>query len=134
MTLTDNIIITKLRHWYQKSLLTSHKHFRLRTIQVSYNSIVNSAECRILCLETTICGQQWLSVTIWRKLLQNRIECLSKLTVSMLLVNHFTSYENVRKCLDDWYVSKERQFFWRGIHQLPDRWEKCIASDGQYFE
>ena len=36
---------------------------------------------------------------------------------------HFSSYENVRKCLDDWFASKERQFFWRGIHQLPDRWE-----------
>ena len=47
---------------------------------------------------------------------------------------HFASYENVRKWLDDWFASKERQFFWRGIHQLPDRWEKCIASDGQYFE
>ena len=35
---------------------------------------------------------------------------------------HFTSYENVRKWLDDWFASKERQFFWRGIHQLPDRW------------
>ena len=23
---------------------------------------------------------------------------------------HFTSYENVRKCLDDWFASKERQF------------------------
>ena len=47
---------------------------------------------------------------------------------------HFTSYENVRKWLEDWFASKERQIFWRGIHQLPDRWEKCIASDGQYFE
>ena len=46
----------------------------------------------------------------------------------------FTSYENVRKWLDDWFAWKERQFSWRGIHQLPDRWEKCIASDGQYFE
>ena len=24
---------------------------------------------------------------------------------------HFTSYENVRKCLDDWFALKERQFF-----------------------
>ena len=46
----------------------------------------------------------------------------------------FTSYENVRKWLDDWFASKEQQFFWRGIHKLPDRWEKCIASNGQYFE
>ena len=47
---------------------------------------------------------------------------------------HFTSYENVRKWLDDWFASKERQFFWLGIHQLPDRWGKCIASDRHYFE
>ena len=47
---------------------------------------------------------------------------------------YFTSYENVRKWLDVWFASKERQFLWSGIHQLPDRWEKCIASDGQYFE
>ncbi|EFN87728.1 hypothetical protein EAI_02656, partial [Harpegnathos saltator] len=32
------------------------------------------------------------------------------------------------------FASKEQQFFWRGIHKLSDRWEKCIASDGQYFE
>jgi len=28
-----------------------------------------------------------------------------------------TSYEDVRKWLDDWFGSKE-QFFWRGIHKL----------------
>ena len=45
MALADNVVITKLRHRCQKSLLTSHKHFRLRTIQISYNSIVcNSVE------------------------------------------------------------------------------------------
>ncbi|QQP56022.1 Transposase [Caligus rogercresseyi] len=35
----------------------------------------------------------------------------------------FTSYEDVRKWLDDWFASKEQQFFWRGIHKLPERWE-----------
>ena len=45
MALADNVVIAKLHHWCQKSLLTSHKHFRLKTIQVSYNSIVcNSVE------------------------------------------------------------------------------------------
>ena len=33
----------------------------------------------------------------------------------------FTSYENVRKWLDDWFASKERQFFWRSIHHPADR-------------
>ncbi|EFN84303.1 Histone-lysine N-methyltransferase SETMAR, partial [Harpegnathos saltator] len=45
----------------------------------------------------------------------------------------FSSYENVRKWLDDWFASKEQQFFSRGIHKLSDVWEKCIASDGQYL-
>ncbi|KAM0728867.1 Mariner Mos1 transposase [Formica fusca] len=51
-----------------------------------------------------------------------------------LAEQHFTSYENVRKWLDDWFASKEQQFFWRGIHKLSERWEKCIASNGQYSE
>ena len=51
-----------------------------------------------------------------------------------LAQQRFTSYENVRKWLDDWFGSKEQQFFWRGIHKLSNRWKKCIATDGQYFE
>ena len=51
-----------------------------------------------------------------------------------LAEQRFTSYENVQKWLDDWFASKEQQFFWSGIHKLAERWEKCIASDGQYFE
>ena len=38
------------------------------------------------------------------------------------------------KWLDDWFGSKEQQFFWRSIHKLSNRWKKCIATDGQYFE
>jgi len=45
------------------------------------------------------------------------------------------SYEDVRICmLNDWFGSKEQQFFWRGIHKLSNRWKKCIATDRQYFE
>ncbi|GFW36390.1 mariner Mos1 transposase [Trichonephila clavipes] len=33
----------------------------------------------------------------------------------------FTSYENVKTWLDDWLASKDRSFFWRGIHKLPER-------------
>ena len=51
-----------------------------------------------------------------------------------LAEQHFNSYENVRKWLDNWFASKEELFFWRGIHTLPERWEKCINSNGDYFE
>ena len=47
---------------------------------------------------------------------------------------HFNSYEDIQKWLDEWFVSKGREFFWRGIHKLPERWEKCVASEGRYFE
>lgn len=51
-----------------------------------------------------------------------------------LAEQRFTSYENVQKWLDDWIASKMQDFFWRGIHKLPERWETCIANDGKYFE
>jgi len=47
---------------------------------------------------------------------------------------HFDSYEDVRKWLDEWFASKDKEFFWRGIHKLLERWEKCIISEGKYFE
>jgi len=40
----------------------------------------------------------------------------------------YDSYENVRKWFDEWFPSKKMEFFWRGIHKLPDRWEKCVVS------
>jgi len=46
---------------------------------------------------------------------------------------HFTSYEDTKNCIDDWIASKNEAFFQRGIHMLPERWEKVIAS-GHYFE
>ena len=50
-----------------------------------------------------------------------------------LAERHFDSYEDVRKWLDE-FASKDEEFFWRDIHKLPERWEKCIVSEGKYFE
>jgi len=47
---------------------------------------------------------------------------------------HFTSYEDIKNCIDDWTASKDEAFFRRSIHMLPERWEKVVASDGHYFE
>jgi len=43
-----------------------------------------------------------------------------------LTQQYFTSYEDVRKWLNDWFGSKKQQ--------LSNRWKKCIATDGQYFK
>jgi len=42
---------------------------------------------------------------------------------------HFTSYEDIKNCID-WIASKDEAFFRRGIHMLLERWEKVVASDG----
>ena len=47
---------------------------------------------------------------------------------------HFQSYEEVQNWIDSWIASTDDQFFQRGIRLLPERWEKVVANDGQYFE
>lgn len=51
-----------------------------------------------------------------------------------LAEQHFGSYEEVEKWLDEWFASKTKSFYWQGIHNLSERWQKCVASDGKYFE
>ncbi|KAG5314416.1 MOS1T transposase, partial [Pseudoatta argentina] len=46
----------------------------------------------------------------------------------------FHSYEEAQKWIDSWIASKDMSFFRRGIHVLPERWEKVVSSDGQYFK
>ncbi|EFN86260.1 Histone-lysine N-methyltransferase SETMAR, partial [Harpegnathos saltator] len=50
-----------------------------------------------------------------------------------LAEQRFTSYENVRKWLDDGFASKEQQFFGVASTNCQTGWEKYIAGDGQYF-
>lgn len=51
-----------------------------------------------------------------------------------LAEQHFNNFEDVRKWLDEWISNKDEAFFWNGIHKLPERWTKCVESEGQYFE
>ncbi|KAG5324841.1 MOS1T transposase, partial [Pseudoatta argentina] len=44
------------------------------------------------------------------------------------------SYEEAKKWIDSWKASKDMSLFRRGIHVLPERWEKVVSSDGQYFK
>lgn len=50
-----------------------------------------------------------------------------------LTTQRFTSYEDTKNWVDSWIASKDKEFFRRGIRMLPERWEKVVASDGQYF-
>jgi len=59
---------------------------------------------------------------------------LFRLMAHGLADQHFRSYEEVKNWIDSWIPSKDDQFFRRGIRTLPERWEKVVTSDGQYFE
>ena len=47
---------------------------------------------------------------------------------------HFDSTEEIEKSLVDFIDSKPPFFFRSGIRQLPERWRKCVESEGDYFE
>jgi len=51
-----------------------------------------------------------------------------------LAEQRFSSYEDVKKWFDEWFAAKGEDFYWCGIHKLPERWEKCVISNGAYFE
>ncbi|GBP07631.1 Mariner Mos1 transposase [Eumeta japonica] len=46
----------------------------------------------------------------------------------------FNSYEEVKKWIDSWIASKNMTFFRCRIHILPEKWERVVSSDGQYFK
>lgn len=51
-----------------------------------------------------------------------------------LAEKHFNSYDECKKWIDLWINTKDQSFFQQGIRLLPERWEKVVANDGQYFE
>lgn len=47
---------------------------------------------------------------------------------------HFKTYGEIEKWVNEWIALKDESFFRKGIQQLPVRWEKIIANDGKYFD
>ena len=47
--------------------------------------------------------------------------------------NKFTSFAEIENWLQNWIASKDESFFRDRIRKLPERWEKVVGSDGQYF-
>lgn len=46
----------------------------------------------------------------------------------------FHSHGDIQEWLNSWIASKDEHFYRQGIRALPERWEKVVASNGQYFE
>ena len=47
-----------------------------------------------------------------------------------LAEQHFVYYEEVENWMSDWFALKDEQFYWHGIHKLPERWSKCVENNG----
>ena len=46
----------------------------------------------------------------------------------------FNEEKDVRNCIDNFLASKQEKFFADGIKKLPERWQKVIDADGNYFD
>ncbi|KYN01197.1 hypothetical protein ALC62_08040 [Cyphomyrmex costatus] len=45
----------------------------------------------------------------------------------------YWKYKLVRSVFQKMIASKDESFFQNEIRKLPERWEKIVVSDGQYF-
>ena len=59
---------------------------------------------------------------------------LFQLIAHGLAEQHFHSYEDAKKWVDTWLALKDVLFVQHKIQMLPERWEKVVASNGQYFQ
>ena len=46
----------------------------------------------------------------------------------------FINVDQVKKHLSQYFASKSKSFYQRGIYLLPEKWQKVINSNGEYFE
>ena len=53
---------------------------------------------------------------------------------SVVRGNNFSSAAEITFVVNNWTVSKSKDFFSDGIKILPDRWQKCVNHNGEYFE
>lgn len=47
--------------------------------------------------------------------------------------DYFANYDEVDKWVADWIASKNQNNR-HNIQLLPKKWEKCVASEGKYFD
>ena len=45
----------------------------------------------------------------------------------------FTSDDDVKQYVRNWFRTQPREFYETAIHRLVTQWDKCINSQGQYF-
>jgi len=46
---------------------------------------------------------------------------------------HFVRFGEIRKYIDDFIASKLVSFYRQGVRKLPERWQKIVDANGDYF-
>jgi histone-lysine N-methyltransferase SETMAR len=54
--------------------------------------------------------------------------------MSSILNEKNSSKEEVENAFLEFIDSKDKLFFAHGINELPSRWQRCIHSNGGYFD
>ena len=47
---------------------------------------------------------------------------------------HFNNRAAIASSMYQWFLNKSEEWFTTGIMKLPERWAKCVAAKGAYFE
>ena len=45
----------------------------------------------------------------------------------------FTSDDDVKQYVPNWFTTQSREFYEKAIHRLVSQWDKCLNTQGQYF-
>jgi len=52
---------------------------------------------------------------------------------SIIWLIHFVRFKEIPKRIDDFIASKPVSFYRQGIRKLPERWQKVVDTNGEYF-
>ena len=51
----------------------------------------------------------------------------------LLRVKRFTSDDDVKQYMRNWFKTQPREFYETAIHRLVSQWDKCLNIQGKYF-
>jgi hypothetical protein len=60
--------------------------------------------------------------------------CLSGVSASERAERRFADNDAVIQTVREWISRQLQVFFEKGIRMLPERWQKCVDSGGEYVE
>jgi len=50
-----------------------------------------------------------------------------------LIDTYLVRFEEIRKCIDNFIASKPVSFYRQEIRKLPEKWQKIVDANGEYF-